>query len=262
MNEFSWKAGYADCSLGQIHYLISQPRVSGEPIVLLNPRSRSCRALLPYLAPKHPTVIVDIPGFGVSPLPRSGVTMLEIGASVAACMDALAVPAAHIYGIHTGGKVAVALAAAHPEKALSLIVCGKTHSIIADHSARNAAMRAQLEANKPDSMLMKLEGKFVDDTESPVAGGRIYEANFAFDFAAALARINARTLIVEITSDDEDRKHGRHGASLAARAKRGVCHTVPQIEAAGIDLYTGVVAMADIIAAFAENRLGGGTRMQ
>jgi hypothetical protein len=182
--------------------------------------------------------------------------MPEIGAAVGACLEALAIPAAHLWGIHTGGKVAAALAVGHPAKALSLIVCGKTHSIIADHAARNAAMKAQLESSAPDAMLMKLEGKYIDDREAALGGTRIYEANFAFDLAAALARTDVRTLILEITSEDEDKKHGRHGAALAARAKRAVARTVPQIEAAGIDLYIGPGVMAKIILDFAADRLG------
>jgi pimeloyl-ACP methyl ester carboxylesterase len=259
MTSYSWRAGYADSPLGQIHYLMSAPRGRGDAVVLLNPRSRSCRALLPFLAPRHPLFVVDIPGFGASSPPPAGATMPKIGAAVAALMEALAVPAAHLYGIHTGGKVAAALALGHPAKALSLIVCGKTHSIIADHAARNAAMRAQLDSGKPDAMLMKLEGKYIDDAEGAQGGARIYEANFAFDLAAALARTEVRTLILEITSEDEDRKHGRHGAALAAKAKRAIARTVPQIEAAGIDLYVGTGVMAEIILAFAAGRLGDGT---
>jgi pimeloyl-ACP methyl ester carboxylesterase len=258
MTSLSWRAGYADSPLGQIHYLMSAPRGRGDPILLLNPRARSCRALLPFLAPAHPVVIVDVPGFGVSSPPPAGATMPAIGAAVAACLEALALPAAHLYGIHTGGKVAAALALGHPEKALSLIVAGKTHSLVADHAARNAAMKAQLESNAPDALLLRLEGKFIDDREGPLGGARIYEANFAFDLAAALARTDVRTLILEITSDDEDQKHGRHGAALAARAKRAIARTVPQIEAAGIDLYTGVGVMAEIILDFAAGRVSDG----
>jgi pimeloyl-ACP methyl ester carboxylesterase len=206
---------------------------------------------LPHLAPEHPAVIVDIPGFGVSASPPQGATMPDVAAAVAACLEALALPPAHLWGIHTGGKVAAALAVGHPAKALSLIVAGKTHSLVADHAARNAAMKAQLESNAPDAQLMKLEGKYVDDREGPAGGARIYEANFAFDFAAALARVEARTLVLEITSADEDAKLGRHGAALAARARQATALAVPQIEAAGIDLYIGAAAMARIILDFA-----------
>jgi len=250
-----WRAGYADCSLGQLHYLASQPTGGGEPIILLNPRSRTCRPLLPLLAPRHPLFVIDIPGFGMSSAPKSAVTMPEIGSTIAAFMDAVGLPAAHVFGIHTGGKVAAALAADHPAKGLSLIVCGKTHSLVADQAARNAAMRGQLDSNYPDAQLLKLEGKFLDDIESAPAGARLYEANFAFDFAGALAQAAARTLVIEITSPDEDRQHGRHGASLAAKAKRGLAVTLPQIEATGIDFYVGAARMAETIAAFVENRL-------
>ena len=254
MTSLSWRAGYADSPLGQIHYLVSQPRGRGEPIVLLNPRARSCRALLPWLAPAHPVAVVDVPGFGLSSPPPAGATMPEIGAAVGACLEALGLPAAHLWGIHTGGKVAAALALGQPARVLSLIVAGKSHSLVADHAARNAAMKAQLDSNAPDALLLKLEGKYIDDTEGPLGGARIYAANFAFDLAAALAGIDARTLILEITSADEDRKHGRQGAALAARAKRATAHTVPQIEAAGIDLYAGAGVMAGIILDFVAGR--------
>jgi len=256
MTSYSWRAGYADSPLGQIHYLVSAPRGGGEPLVLLNPRSRSCRALLPHLAPLHPTAVVDIPGFGVSAPPPEGATMEEVGDAVGAALAALGISAAHLWGLHTGGKVAAALALGRPALALSLVVAGKSHSLVADRAARNAAMKAQLDANAPDAQLLKLEGKYVDDREGPAGGARIYAANFAFDFAGALARIAARTLVLEITSADEDRAYGRHGAALALRAGNAVARTAPQIEATGLDLYIGAGAMARLILDFAAGRGG------
>ena len=49
---------------------------------------------------------------------------------------------AHVFGFHTGNKIATELAAGWPSRIDNLILCGHTHSMMAEHEALNAALGA------------------------------------------------------------------------------------------------------------------------
>jgi pimeloyl-ACP methyl ester carboxylesterase len=133
------KRGFADTREGQIYY--TEAGV-GPALVLLHPSPQSSRVfwrLMPKLADRYRIVAIDTLGFGRSdPLP-DGITMPRLGASVADAMSALGIERAHLFGFHTGNKIAAALAANLPERLGRLVLCGQTHSLIADQSARIAA---------------------------------------------------------------------------------------------------------------------------
>jgi pimeloyl-ACP methyl ester carboxylesterase len=242
------RAGYTDCESGQLHYL-SRPAKGGKrALVLLSPRSRSCRKLLPFLPDDRPVLIVDLPGLGMSSPPREGSSMRDVAQSIADFIDTMGIGPADVFGIHTGGKIAAALAANWPDKVARMIVCGKSHSIIPDQEKRNPAMKEQSE--KPDSLVMRLEGKYLDDPDSGNPMARLYEANFRFDFAAAMAEVRAPTLVIEITSPEEDLAYGRQGKALAAFAQRGASTELPQTDVTGLDLYAGAERVAALIRKF------------
>lgn len=243
------KGGYADCRFGQLHYV---QRVTehgpGTPLVLLNPRSRSCRRMVSYLPTAQAVVVPDLPGLGnSSPLP-DGAGMDDVAGAVVDLLDALGIASAYVYGIHTGNKVAAALAAHWPDRVRGLLLCGKSHSIVPDQERRNAAMKDQ--ADRPDSLVVRFEGKYLDDTEGPQAMARLYLANFAFDLADAVRACQAPLRVIEITSPAEDAAYGRHGAELAALAPRGDCLELPQVDATGLDMYTGAAVMAEAVTQF------------
>lgn len=133
------KRGYADTGEGQIHYT---EMGEGPALVLLRPSPQSSRVywrLMPLLADRYRVVVFDTLGFGRSdPLP-DGITMPRLGASVAEAMTALGIERAHLFGFHTGNKIAAALSADIPERLDRLMLCGQTHSLIADQQTRIAA---------------------------------------------------------------------------------------------------------------------------
>jgi pimeloyl-ACP methyl ester carboxylesterase len=247
------RGGYADCRFGQLHYLAWQPAdATGAPLLLLHPRSRSCRPLLPHLPARQAAYIVDLPGLGNSSPLADGATMQDVAGAVVDMMQALSLPAAHVYGIHTGNKVAAALAAHWPRRVRGLLLCGKSHSIVPDREQRNAAMKEQ--ADRPDSLVVRFEGKYLDDVDAPLAMARLYSANFAFDLTAAVRGCQAPLRVIEITSPAEDQRHGRQGAALAALAEQADCVDLPQVDSTGLDLYTGAAAMAAAITQFISER--------
>lgn len=113
---------YADTPLGQIHYA----EAGAGPVVLLlhqAPRSHDeFRELLPLLAQDHRVVAMDMPGYGQSaPLPAPQ-TIEQYAAGALDLLDALDVPRAIVLGHHTGGAVALELAARAPERVSALVI--------------------------------------------------------------------------------------------------------------------------------------------
>ncbi len=97
---------------------------SGPPVILLHGFASSLytwKDVLPALAAEHDVVVIDLPGFGGSGIPRP----LE-GASypgvVLAVMDRLGLARASLVGNSLGGSVAVAVAALRPDRVERLIV--------------------------------------------------------------------------------------------------------------------------------------------
>jgi pimeloyl-ACP methyl ester carboxylesterase len=76
---------------------------------------------LSALTPEHTVHALDLPGFGSSAKPaRAPYDAAWFAASVLAYLDAMAIGRAHVVGNSMGGRVAVELALAHPERVASL----------------------------------------------------------------------------------------------------------------------------------------------
>lgn len=246
--------GYASLGNGrQVHYAEAG---SGAPLLLLHsaPRSsRSFRMLLPQLAPHFRAIAADLPGFGESDPLEGPVTMEALADAMAGFLDARNIDSAHVFGYHTGNKVAAAMAARHPKRLKRLILCGQIHSIIPDAPKRNDAIRhivdkyfTRFPASPngeehlrrwladwsdvsafalPRSLYAKdvvtaqdiadLKVRVLDHVQAVASIEATYGANFTFDFAAALERITAETLVLELVMPDEEH-YGRQLASVCA----------------------------------------------
>lgn len=250
------RRAYAQLAHGQIHYCEGG---QGVPILLLHavPRSaRSFRRLLPRLASHFRAIAPDIPGFGYSD-PLSGeVTMERLAGTMVSFFDELGIDRAHVFGLHTGNKIAAAMAADHPRRVERLVLCGQIHSIIPEKTTRDEAIRAivakyftEYPVSPNGEQLLRhwladwadLSGFALPRTlfaKSPITPEDIadaqvrvldhlqalqgvaaaYRANFAFDFGAAIERIPARTLVLELVMPHEEH-YGRQLEAVRARIK-------------------------------------------
>ena len=107
------RRAFADLSVGQVHF--AECGDADAPAVLLlhqSPRSwAEYREVLPLLGRRFRAIAMDTVGFGDSP-PPPWTPSIERWAGVAAeLLDALAIERAHVVGHHTGGVIAVELAA-------------------------------------------------------------------------------------------------------------------------------------------------------
>ncbi|MGE0388086.1 MAG: alpha/beta fold hydrolase [Gammaproteobacteria bacterium] len=282
------RRGYVAAPHGQVHY---STLGAGPPLVLLGPAPRSIAAFEPLMQalPGLRTIAVDQPGFGGSdPLP-SGASMDDIAGCVTHVLDVVEPGPVHLFGLHTGAKVAAAFAALQPRRVRTLTVCGKSHSLVPDRERRNAAMRAVVHERYfspgamaadpvrawtatwrnfaaawwpdglftqawPGALIAALERKLADDLTARATVRDSYAANFQFDFAAALARAEAPVCVVEITSDAEDATVGRQGGALAAYARNGRCVTLPDTDPTGLFLHAGTEPLAGVL-----REIAGGT---
>src|SRR5262245_36306540 len=141
------RRGYADTHYGQIHY-----QEAGEgPVLVLLPAATQAHyifdSLMLKLAPSYRVIALDTLGSSFSaPFPANA-TFETLATSVLDCLDALSIERAHLYGIHTGNKIAAAFAARFPERTGDVIICGQSHSIVPGRAAREAQMRRVTEHN-------------------------------------------------------------------------------------------------------------------
>ena len=241
--------GYASTRLGQIHY---RRLGEGPPVVLLPHSGRSSRMfanLARELAAWHAVVAFDLPGSGEFAPLRFGGSFHDIAAALMEATQSLGLRSVGLYGIHTGNKLG-AIMAANPEgPAGKFVFAGQTHSLIPDQAKRNGAIRvaaaSALAAAHPENSRAVIEwsarigelqahclsratlndiaacGHFsahldwlVDEAQGTLGRRILYDANFQYDLEADLRRIAIPTLILEIATPDEDRRHGRQGAMV------------------------------------------------
>ncbi len=122
---------------------VGQP---GMPVLVLHGFTGSIESMagvVEALADERPVVALDLIGHGESDAPESAAayTMESSVAQVAAVLDALGHDRVHAIGYSMGGRVALSLCVARPEKVASLLLVGVSPGI-ADPEARAARVEA------------------------------------------------------------------------------------------------------------------------
>lgn len=242
--------GYADTAMGQVHY---RRGGAGAPLLLLGSSGRSSsifEAVIPLLAPHFDAVAIDTPGFGQScPLPQ-GAGIEDLAGCAAEVLDVLGIRRCHLYGLHTGNKIATAFAGRWPERVDRLVLAGQSHSLIPDRALRNEAIlaivRGYFEQPVPEhfaalgewaATFRRLSAAWWDpallaagadgaarrvvrnatlDEILSTGTAALYQANFAYDLGAGYTGIRAPTTVLEITTPDEDRTVGRQADAVVA----------------------------------------------
>jgi len=141
---------YARLPHGQMHYAQCGPAQA--PAVLLlhqTPRSwAEYRAVLPLLGTTFRAIAMDTAGFGESdPVPAPSIEAWA--AAAAQLLDALHVERCHVVGHHTGGVIAVELAARHASRVGALVLSSTPFTNQAFRLAR--AQRPPIDAVEPSA---------------------------------------------------------------------------------------------------------------
>jgi pimeloyl-ACP methyl ester carboxylesterase len=132
------RRAYADMPHGQVHY--AECGDAGAPVVLLlhqTPRSwAEYRAVLPLLGARYRALAMDTVGFGNSDVLPGPASIEAWAVAAAALLEALGVVQAHVVGHHTGGVIAIELAACHAQLVRSLVLSSTPYTDEAFRRAR------------------------------------------------------------------------------------------------------------------------------
>lgn len=157
MTDNSLRRGYVPSPFGQLHYVECG---TGEPVLLLHQTPRSWTEyldVLPLVGTAHRAIAMDTLGFGASAKP-AGPHSIELFADAAgALVEALGLERFHLVGHHTGGVVAVELAARYQDRVASVLLSATP--FIDDEKRRTATERKPVDhvVPKPDgSHLLEL----------------------------------------------------------------------------------------------------------
>ncbi len=121
----SIRRAYLDLPEGQLHCHVRDGQ--GPAIVFLHQTASSAACYDPLfkeLELPNRLVAIDTPGFGGSFDPPGNPSMQDYARWVLGGIDQLGVDAFHLFGHHTGGSLAVELAATQAERVLSVMLAG------------------------------------------------------------------------------------------------------------------------------------------
>ena len=220
---------YADLPHGQVHYAACGA-VDAPPVLLLHQTPRSWAeyaGVLPLLGDRYRAIAMDTAGFGASD-PPAGPASIEAWATVAAqLLEHLGIARAHVVGHHTGGVIAIELAARHGARVRSLVLSSTPYT-----DAEFRRVRAQrppidaVEASTDGSHLAALWGKrqgfypegrpellqaFVRDAlqvSGDVEGGHRAVASYRME--ERIAAVTQPTLVIRAGADPFAAPHAQH----------------------------------------------------
>jgi pimeloyl-ACP methyl ester carboxylesterase len=130
------KRGFVDTPEGQIHYAMTG---QGKPVLLLHQTPRSWdeyRDVLPILGKKYWAIAMDTVGFGDSYKPVEKGSIEQYAGGVIGFLDAMSIDRISIVGHHTGGVIAVEVAASYPERIEKLVLSSTPYVDAEDRKRR------------------------------------------------------------------------------------------------------------------------------
>jgi pimeloyl-ACP methyl ester carboxylesterase len=213
--------GYVTGPLGQLHYRM----VGGGdalPFLLIH---QTPFGMVEYVdvqpalaALGRRSIAADNPGYGLSDPPPATVSVPDLADHLVSLLDAIGVTKVIVAGHHTGAALGAAFAARHPDRTAALVLHG-CPLYTAEERAERLARPAPDTALSPDGSHLSTTfrrvfdyvgagsdqlasatwatlGTFFAGPHTPT-----YQAVFAHDMAADLARLRAPTLLLSDTGD-------------------------------------------------------------
>ncbi|UCF83678.1 MAG: alpha/beta hydrolase [Desulfobacteraceae bacterium] len=136
MEEMVLKRGFAATPEGHIHYAMAG---QGKPVLMLHQTPRSWdeyRDVLPIIGKKYRAIAMDTIGFGDSYKPEKRGSIEQYARGVIRFLDTMSIDRASIVGHHTGGVIAVDVAASYPERVHKLVLSSTPYVDAEDRERR------------------------------------------------------------------------------------------------------------------------------
>ncbi|MGY0488642.1 alpha/beta fold hydrolase [Streptomyces sp. WG-D5] len=130
------RKGYVPSRFGQLHYVECG---AGEPVLLLHQTPRSWTEyldVLPLVGTRYRAIAMDTLGYGASAKPVGPHTIERFADGVGDLVEALGLDRFHLVGHHTGGVIAVEVAARFQDRVASLLLSATS---FVDDEKRNGA---------------------------------------------------------------------------------------------------------------------------
>ena len=200
----------------------------GEAVLLINGYGDSSRRwlhMIPSLSRDYRVVAFDNRGTGRSEKPDVRCTMETMAGDAVSLLDAIAIDAAHVFGVSMGGMIAQEFALHYPDKVISLILgcthCGEPNNVSSTPEAMALLFgpeRAKVppEQNANDAVPFLFSQEFIDNNAdvveefiartleyvTPLHGYRRQaQAIWASDTYDRLPQIKVPTLVIAGTAD-------------------------------------------------------------
>jgi len=136
MEEIAVQRGFVDTPKGQIHYAMAG---QGKPVLLLHQTPRSWdeyRDVLPLIGKRYWAIAMDTIGFGDSYRPEKEGSIEQYAEGVIGFLDAMSIEFTSIVGHHTGGVIAVEIAASYPDRVDKLVLSSTPYVDAEDRERR------------------------------------------------------------------------------------------------------------------------------
>ncbi len=144
------KRGFADTPEGQIHYAMAG---EGKPVLLLHQTPRSWdeyREVLPKLGETYWAIAMDTVGFGDSYKPKERGSIEQYAEGVIRFMDAMSIGCASLVGHHTGGVIAIEVAATCANRVDKLVLSSTPYVDEEDREKRKTRLPVDAVTFKED----------------------------------------------------------------------------------------------------------------
>ncbi len=169
---------------------------SGDPLVLipgLGSGTGLFSTVVQRLADRHRVVVIDPRGGGESDKPAGPYSIGQMTDDVAGLMGALGITRTHVMGYSMGGKIALQLAADHPELVDHLILAATSAGPLVTRRLSRAWLMVDIISRIP------VWRKF--DAQPTYAFESQRRASVAFDGRTLLTKVTASTLIIQAKRD-------------------------------------------------------------
>ena len=153
----SIKRGYVELPEGQMHY---RTQGAAGPVVLLIPQiprsSDEYSDIIPLLAKDFRVTAVDMLGFGDSDKPPRFYQIPDHARCVINFLDGLGIKKVNLMGHHSGGKIAVEVAATYPERVEKLVLSSLSHYYVHEEDQPMPERFQLMEVKADGSHLMRI----------------------------------------------------------------------------------------------------------
>jgi len=212
------RRGFVAIPNGEIHYAEAG---SGRPVLLLHQTPRSWdeyRDVLPLLGLRVHAIAMDTLGFGDSSRPEGPDSIERYARAAADFLGALGIERASIVGHHTGGVIAIELAASYPDRVERLVLSSTPFVDEAFRRERAEGFKVDStptsedgshlvglwrfrQAFYPPGRTDLLERYIVDAVRAGPRREEGHRAVHRYRMEAAISRVRAPALLIRATED-------------------------------------------------------------